>query len=97
MDRGKQHDALTRELTAERVAALTRIARTLEALIAQLRESRERLGHMHGSERQQELESYRDLHRRATTYRWYLDVQREALGIRPHRMVDEIYRIPESL
>ena len=40
----EQHQQLLAELNEERVAALTRIARTLESLITQLRELRDRIG-----------------------------------------------------
>ncbi len=33
-------------------------------------------------------------HRLAMKWRWYLEVQREALGLRQHHMVDELYVIP---
>ena len=31
---------------------------------------------------------------RALKYRWYLEVQREALGIRRHEALDEFYKVP---
>ena len=77
----EQHGQLLKELNEERLAALTRISGTLEALIAQLREERD-------------PDKHEDLRRRAHKYRWYLEVQREALGIRHHRMLDELYEIP---
>jgi ElaB/YqjD/DUF883 family membrane-anchored ribosome-binding protein len=83
----RQHDGILRELTEERVAALTRISRTLESLIEQL----QALGQdstSRGSEQYQRLKA------RATQYRWFLEVQREALGLRNHRVLDEIYKIP---
>jgi hypothetical protein len=30
-------------------------------------------------------------------YRWYLEVQREALGLHPDHRLDEFYRIPEPI
>lgn len=30
-------------------------------------------------------------------YRWYLEVQREALGLRRHHVLDELYPIPEPI
>ena len=36
------------------------------------------------------------LHRQVMKYRWYLEVQREALGLRHHRMLDEFYAIPDA-
>ena len=91
------HDHLLRELNEERVAALTRISRTLEGLIAELHERRQRIRALQGAERAWEVDQYRDVRARATTYRWYLDVQREALGLRPHRSVDEFYQVPSAI
>src|SRR5687768_1150747 len=91
------HDHLLRELNEERVAALTRISRTLEGLIADLHERRQRIRALQGPERAGEIDQYREVRARATTYRWYLDVQREALGLRPHRSVEEFYQVPSEI
>ena len=37
------------------------------------------------------------LRRSAVKYRWYLEVQREALGLRGDHRLDEFYRIPAPL
>lgn len=45
-------------------------------------------------------EALRDMARvraEAVRYRWYLEVQREALGIRNHRSLDEFYPMPPAL
>ncbi len=88
---------LLKELNEERIAALTRIARTLESLIGQLRVLRDRIPSLPAAAREREIEAYRDLRRQARQYRWYLEVQREALGLRHHRVVDEFYEVPEAL
>ena len=90
----QSHQHLLEQLNEERVAALSRIARTLEALISELRDRRARLGSLQGAQRAAEVARYRDLHARAVKYRWYLEVQREALGLRPHPSLDEFYRVP---
>ncbi len=92
-------DSLQRELNAERVAALTRIARTLEALIAEMHAAAARLRQRAGQptdwpERARELAAFRELGARARLYRWYLEVQREAVGLHRHDVLDEIYRLP---
>jgi hypothetical protein len=89
-----QHDRLQRELNEERVAALLRISHALESLIGQLHAARERIARLHGTDRDRETAAYRDLHTRAVKYRWYLEVQREALGMRQHHSLDEFYAIP---
>ena len=89
-----QHEHILAQLNEERVSALVRISKTLESLLSQLHESRARLADASGDARARELATYRDLHQRATTYRWYLEVQREALGIRSHHRLDEFYKVP---
>lgn len=93
----KAHGQLLKELNEERIAALTRISRTLEALLDQLGQSRVRIELLETAARDAETNRYRDLRERAKKYRWYLEVQREALGIRHHGILDEMYRIPGPL
>ena len=88
------HNQLLRELNEERAAALRRISGTLESLIRQLQASRERLRHLSGADREREVAAFRNLRERALKYRWYLEVQREALGIRRHDTLDEFYKVP---
>ena len=88
---------LIRDFNEERAAALRRIAGTLESLIEQLHASRGRLEQLSGTARVTELDGYREVRRRALRYRWYLEVQREALGIHNHRRLDEFYAVPGSL
>ena len=93
-DVAEQHDRLQRELNEERAAVLLRISRTLESLIAQLDAARERVLHARAEEREREMIRYRELRGQALQYRWYLEVQREALGLRHHHRLDEFYCIP---
>jgi hypothetical protein len=93
----KQYEGLERELNAERAAALLRISRTLESLIAQLHASRERMPHLRGDERRRAERAYAALRQEALRYRWYLEVQREALGLRHHHRLDEFYQVPGPL
>jgi hypothetical protein len=88
------HEQLLRELREERVAALQRISRVLESLIAQLQASRERVRRASGPDREREVAAWRDLRARAVKYRWYLEVQREALGMCRHDVLDEFYEVP---
>jgi hypothetical protein len=88
------HKQLLRELHEERAAALLRISSTLESLIQQLLVTRERVRRCSGTDREREVATWRDLRARAVTYRWYLEVQREALGMRRHDVLDEFYRVP---
>jgi hypothetical protein len=88
------HQQLLRELREEHVAALKRISGTLESLIDQLYASRERVRRASAADRDRELAAWHDLRARALKYRWYLEVQREALGMRRHGLLDEFYEVP---
>ena len=89
-----QHKQLLKELQEERAAALSRIARRLEFLIAQLEATREQIAHASEDDRARNVAAYRELHKQAMKFRWYLEVQREAIGMRQHQPIDEFYRIP---
>jgi hypothetical protein len=91
------HERIVRELNEERAAALVRISRVLESLIDQLHALRARLDSGDMVVRARDVACYRELHRLAVTYRWYLEVQREALGLRQHHILDEFYVIPGSI
>jgi hypothetical protein len=97
---GAAKDAFARveeELFRERAAALKRIAETLEELLAGLSALRVVLDRLSGSERAPQASAYRALRERAQLYRWYLEVQREALGLRGHDVLDEIYPRPAPI
>jgi uncharacterized coiled-coil DUF342 family protein len=94
----RQHSDLLRELQEERAAALARISRRLERLLEQLHATREQMAqHRDEADRARHLAAYRELHREAVKYRWYLEVQREAIGLRQHQHLDEFYPIPPEL
>jgi hypothetical protein len=92
-----QHQSLLKELQEERAAALARISRRLERLLEQLHATSEQLTHARDQDRARDLAAYRELHKEAVKYRWYLEVQREAIGLRQHEHLDEFYRIPPEL
>ena len=96
-DTSRGYERIVRELNEERAAALVRISRTLESLIDQLHATRRRLLAGDASTRRVEEARYHELHQLAHKYRWYLEVQREALGLRQHRILDEFYAIPEPI
>jgi hypothetical protein len=89
-----QHAELLRQLQEERAAALGRISRRLEFLITQLQALREQIAHAPAEDRARTLAAYRELRRQAVKYRWYLEVQRESVGLRHHQGLDEFYAIP---
>ena len=91
------NDRIARELNQERAAALRRISQTLEGVIAQLRAAGERVRGGEADDRSGAVATYRELRRRAVQYRWYLEVQREAIGLRHHHRLDEFYQIPPDI
>lgn len=91
------HDRIAWELNEERVSALRRISQTLEGLIGQLRSAGDRIALAQGDERARAVAAYRALRARAVQYRWFLEVQREAMGLRHHHRLDEFYRIPSDV
>jgi CRP-like cAMP-binding protein len=91
-----QHKQLLKELAEERAAALARISRRLERLLEQLHATREQIAHGRDEDRPRAVAAYRELHQQAVKYRWYLEVQREAIGLRHHQRLDEFYRIPPA-
>jgi hypothetical protein len=95
-DTRAKHESLLNELQEERAAALARISRRLERLIDQLQATRELIAHSSNEDRERSLTAYRELREQAMKYRWYLEVQREAIGLRQHQRLDEFYRIPPA-
>lgn len=89
-----QHKQLLKELQEERAAALARISRRLERLLAQLQATREQIAQARDDDRARDVAAYRELREQAVKYRWYLEVQREAIGLRHHQRLDEFYPIP---
>jgi hypothetical protein len=89
-----QHTQLLKELQEERAAALARISRRLERLLEQLQATREQIARSREEDRARDIEAYRELRQQAVKYRWYLEVQREAIGLRHHQRLDEFYPIP---
>jgi uncharacterized protein YaaR (DUF327 family) len=92
-----QHQSLLKELQEERAAALARISRRLERLLDQLQATREQIARDRDEDRARNIAAYRELHKEAVKYRWYLEVQREAIGLRQHQHLDEFYRIPPEV
>jgi hypothetical protein len=96
-DVSERHESILRELNEERVAALTRISRTLEALIGQLETLRVRIEGAAGGTSSRDVDEYERVRARAKQYRWFLEVQREALGMRHHGFLDRFYAVPGPL
>ena len=83
------------EIRAEKVAALGRAGERLEAALNELRAAARALEPPLDEGRRGELRaSYRAARERARTARLYLLIQREAVGLRSHRVVDQQFPEP---
>jgi len=96
-DVSERHEAILRQLNAERAAALTRVSRTLESILEQLQAIRVRIEREPNTGSSADADEYERLRARAKQYRWYLEVQREALGLRHHGFLDRFYAVPGPL
>jgi hypothetical protein len=96
-DVSERHDAILQQLNEERAAALTRISRTLESFIDQLHAIRVRVERQSHNVSAADTAEYERLRARARQYRWFLEVQREALGLRHHGFLDRFYQVPGPL
>jgi hypothetical protein len=85
------------EILRERAAALKRISEALAELLSELGALGAPRDHLSGPERASRASAYRALWERARLYRWYLEVQREALGLRRHDVLDELYPRPAPM
>jgi hypothetical protein len=84
------------EIRGEMVAALARITGTLEALLGELQRRGEELRGLPGPDRARALEDWAAVREQARQYRWYLVVQREALGLFRHDDLDRHYPLPDD-
>lgn len=81
------------EIVGEKAAALGRAGERLEAALEELHGIARALAN--DPTRESELRAaYRDARRRARTARLHLLIQREAVGLRSHRVVDQQFPEP---
>lgn len=90
------HERLLAEITAEKAAALRRIAGRLEELLAELDLLRMAL-EARSDERAPLVGRFNAAREQARLYRWFLEVQREALGLLRHEDLDAFYRVPAPI
>jgi hypothetical protein len=97
----QREEALQRtekEILAEKAATLGRAGERLEAALALVAERRRALERtLHGAARETALASYRQARARALDTRHTLIIQREAIGLRNHRIVDQQFPEPPAL
>ena len=95
--RSEAHERLLDEIAEEKAAALHRIASRLEGLLAELASLREELEVGPGERRAALLSRFNAAQERARLYRWFLEVQREAIGLLRHEGLDDFYRVPAPI
>jgi hypothetical protein len=88
---------LEAELAAEHASVLGRIGRRLEACLADLEQLRQDVLGARGAARAELVAQHGRLRREAKRLRWYLLVQREALGFRRNADLGVYYPIPAAL
>ncbi|WP_257453937.1 hypothetical protein [Archangium lipolyticum] len=86
--------AIEVEMQSEKASALRRVASRLEALLVELAETEKALWGLSGQARERIVARHRELRAEAEKQRWYLIVQREAMGLRHHGDIYELYRLP---
>jgi hypothetical protein len=95
MKRGEALRRLDREIAAEKAAALGRAGERLEVALAQAAALGSRLAVARdAAERQRLTTEYEHARARAASARLMLIIQREALGLRQHRVVDQQFPEP---
>lgn len=82
------------EVRKERASALGRVGGILEALIDEAEALKTRWAAAPERERPALEAAFTQVVERARTYRWYLEVQREAMGLHQHQEVERQYPIP---
>jgi len=88
---------LEQELLQARFDTLARISRTLEEHLETLEHLREKIERAAGEEERSPLVAeFNQAREPAKRYRWYLEVQRDVMGLRNHGL-DEFYRVPPRI
>lgn len=85
------------EILKEKAGALGRVGERLDGSLARLAELQARIARAGRDERAALIAAYRAERARAVELRYYLVVQREALGLRRHAHVDRAYPLPPSI
>jgi hypothetical protein len=86
--------AIEVEIQSEKASAMRRVASRLEALLMELEETEKVLRETSGPARARLVARHKELRADADKQRWYLIVQREAMGLRHHGDIYEMYCLP---
>ncbi len=89
--------AIEIEIRGEKAQALGRTARAFERVLDRLRAFEEQLSALPLVEQAKLEPEHQALRTQAARRLWFLIVHREAIGLRCHESLYEVYRIPRSL
>ena len=89
--------AIEVEMQAEKASALRRLGARIESLLGELDQLKRELSTLQGPKREQCVARYKELRAEAEKQRWYLIIQREAMGLRQHADLDDIYPLPPAV
>ncbi|MFN7135405.1 MAG: hypothetical protein ACK4N5_25250 [Myxococcales bacterium] len=89
--------AVEEEIREEKATTVTRTARRLEELLAELVRLEARAVEAGAFERAVLVREHAELRADARKYLWYLLIEREAMGLTDHHIVEELYRVPSPL
>jgi hypothetical protein len=94
---GEAQARIAREIAGEKAAALGRAGERLEAALREAHEVAARLANAPAAEQPLLRLAYERARVRAQTARVALVIQREAIGLRQHRVVDQAFPEPPPL
>jgi hypothetical protein len=89
--------SVQKEVRSEQANALGRVGRRLEGFLEELEEIERALRSRTGADRLPLLSLHAEARKQATQYRWYLEVQREAMGLRQHADLELYYPVPPAI
>lgn len=89
--------AMSSEIAREKASGLGRTGQLLEEAIARLNALSRSVETLGTADREEAIAEYSTVRKRALELRWYLEVQREAMGLRRHTDLDQFFPIPGPL
>ena len=91
------HARLLEEIADAKAAALRRIAGRLDELLEELASLQAGLDAAPHETRERLVNRFNETREQARLQRWFLEVQREAIGLLRHESLDEFYRVPAPI
>ena len=89
--------SVDQEIRKEQSTALGRVGARLELFLDELAQLERSLAGLTGDGRRPLLSAHAEARKQAEMHRWYLTVQREAMGIRQHGDLEIHYPIPRAI